>query len=78
MPGEQLLSDAKEFAAELARGPGGALRAIKRCVHDGLDGGQRVGRRSELREVVLLHSSPDAQEGLTNGLHRKATARFAR
>jgi len=71
VPRERLLSDVKEFAAELARGPGGALRAIKRCVLDGLDGGMRVGRRAELREVALLHSSPDAQEGLTAFIEKR-------
>lgn len=54
-----------ELAATLAAGAPLSLRAIKRCVHDGVDRPLADGLQVELDQLAPLFSSADATEGMT-------------
>lgn len=75
LPGERVVTEAVEFAAELAAGPRAALREIKACVLARLDGGRRAGMRAEAAGIEALFATADAREGIAAFVERRP-ARF--
>jgi enoyl-CoA hydratase/carnithine racemase len=62
---EEAAERVQEIATRLAAGPGLALAAIKRCVHEGGDAALHDGLALEGELIEQLFRSRDATEGLT-------------
>lgn len=71
-PPQDLLAGALELARELAAGARQAQAAIKACVVANADGGRRAGSRAEAVGVAQLLETPDAKEGITAFLDKRA------
>jgi 3-hydroxyacyl-CoA dehydrogenase len=64
LPGERLLAEALDFAADLAAGPRKAIEALKAGVLAELDGGRRAALRTEAALVGGLFGGAEAREGI--------------
>ncbi|HYA01353.1 MAG TPA: enoyl-CoA hydratase-related protein [Candidatus Binatia bacterium] len=68
---DHLREEALSLAGTLADRPPLAIAAIKRAVHQGLDGTLADGLHREFEEFARLFSSDDAREGITAFLQKR-------
>jgi enoyl-CoA hydratase/carnithine racemase len=68
---EDLEARARVLAAELAALPPLAVREIKRCIVDGLEGHLSAGLALEERGVVALSRTADTREGVNSFVERR-------
>ena len=71
VPAADLDREAEAFAAALARGATGALRAAKRLVREGWSDSLETQLERETREIVERGGSNDAREGITAFVERR-------
>jgi 2-(1,2-epoxy-1,2-dihydrophenyl)acetyl-CoA isomerase len=71
VPAADLDREAEAFAATLARGATGALRAAKRLVREGWNDSLETQLERETREIVERGGSRDAREGITAFVERR-------
>jgi 2-(1,2-epoxy-1,2-dihydrophenyl)acetyl-CoA isomerase len=71
VPPADLDREAEAFAATLARGATGALRAAKRLVRDSWNDSLETQLEYETREIVERARSADAREGITAFVERR-------
>jgi 2-(1,2-epoxy-1,2-dihydrophenyl)acetyl-CoA isomerase len=71
VPAADLDREAEAFAATLARGATGALRAAKRLVRDSWNDSLETQLEYETREIVEKARSADAREGITAFVERR-------
>lgn len=69
---EDTLAEALSLAERLARMPAPALRLIKRCLNDGVDGDLDHGLAIERDAVVEALAQPEAREGIAAFVERRA------
>ena len=71
VPAADLDREAEAFAATLARGATGALRAAKRLVRESWNDSLETQLELETREIVERARSADAREGITAFVERR-------
>jgi len=76
VPAGDLERTVAELAASLAVGAPLAIAAVKRAVHDGLDGPLADGLQAELEQLAPLFASEDAREGMA-AFTEKRPAKYA-
>lgn len=75
-PGDELLDQAVELAAQIARHPGWATAAAKRLCNLALGGDAPGPYREEIDTFALAFTTPDQREGM-DAFFEKRPARFA-
>jgi enoyl-CoA hydratase/carnithine racemase len=71
VPAGDLERTVAELAASLAVGAPLAIAAVKRAVHDGLDGPLADGLQAELEQLAPLFASEDAREGMAAFIEKR-------
>ena len=69
---EATLAEAVALAERLAQMPSPGLRLIKRCLNEGADGDLEHGLAIERDAVVEALALPEAREGITAFVERRA------
>jgi enoyl-CoA hydratase/carnithine racemase len=72
VPAAELRAHVARYATALACKPAQALRAIRRCITEGLAGTFEDGLGVELEEASRLAATPDFHEGLAAFLEKRA------
>jgi enoyl-CoA hydratase len=72
VPDLDVESRALALAAQLARGPKAAVRAIKEAVIEGMNQGLQQGLSLERKSFALLFDEPDKTEGISARLAKRA------